>query len=51
MEFEIVITKTAETDLDETISYIAVSLANPGAASALADEFEVALKQNCLANL
>ena len=45
MEFEIVVTKTAETDFDEAISYIAVSLANPGAASALADEFEMALKQ------
>ena len=45
MGFEIVITKTAEIDLDEAISYIAVSLANPGAASALADEFEIALKQ------
>ena len=45
MEFEIVVTKTAETDFDEAISYIAVSLANPGAASTLADEFEMALKQ------
>jgi plasmid stabilization system protein ParE len=45
MEFEIVVTKTAETDFDEAISYIAVSLANPSAASALADEFEMALKQ------
>ncbi len=45
MGFEIVVTKTAETDFDEAISYIAVSLANPGAASALADEFETALKQ------
>ena len=42
MGFEIVVTKTAETDFDEAISYIAVSLANPGAASALADEFETA---------
>ena len=45
MEFEIFVTKTAETDFDEAISYIAVSLANPSAASALADEFEMALKQ------
>jgi len=45
MEFEIFVTKTAETDFDEAISYIAVSLANPSAASAPADEFEMALKQ------
>ncbi len=45
MEYEIVITKTAEADFNEVISYIAVSLANPSAASALADDYETALKQ------
>ena len=47
MGFEIVITKTAEADFDEAISYIAVSLGNPSAAGSLSDDYESALRQIC----
>ena len=42
MGYEIVITGAAEADFDEAISYIAVSLGNPRAAGALADDYESA---------
>ncbi|MBQ9810797.1 MAG: type II toxin-antitoxin system RelE/ParE family toxin [Spirochaetales bacterium] len=45
MGFEIVITQTAEADFEEAISYIAVTLSNPIAAGALADDYEAALHQ------
>ena len=45
MGFDIVVTKAAEADFDEVISYIVVSLGNPRAATALADDYESALKQ------
>lgn len=45
MGYEIVITRIAEADFDEAISYIAVSLGNPRAAGSLADDYESALKQ------
>ena len=45
MAFDVVITKTAEDDFNEAISYIAVVLSNPVAATALADDYEEALKQ------
>ena len=41
MEFEIVVTKTAETDFDEAISYIGVSLASYG------NEVERRNRNNC----
>ena len=45
MEYEILVTGTAASDFDDAISYIALSLNNPIAARALADDYEEALNQ------
>lgn len=45
MGFEILVTQTAASDFEEAISYIALSLKNPTAARALADNYEEALNQ------
>lgn len=46
MVYKVVETKLAVQDLDEILEYMAVSLANPTAAAAFADEVE-----ECYANL
>ena len=43
MEYEFLVTGTAASDFDDAISYITLSLNNPIAASALADDYEEAL--------
>jgi len=45
MAFDVVITKTAEEDINEAISYIAVVLSNPIAATTLADDYVEAISQ------
>ena len=42
-----VLTETAEADIDEAIGYIATDLANPNAASDLADELEEKFDELC----
>ena len=45
MEFEILVTEAAASDFDDAISYIALSLNNPSAAKALADDNDDALRR------
>ena len=45
MAFDVVITKTAEDDINEAISYIAVVLSNPIAATTLADDYVEAISR------
>ena len=45
MEFEILVTEAAASDFDDAISYIALSLNNPSAAKALADDYDDALRR------
>jgi addiction module RelE/StbE family toxin len=40
MGYEVVISKSADRDLDEILTYMAEKLANPQAASAFADELD-----------
>lgn len=42
--YDFVLTKTAEADFDEALTYISEVLENPEAAANLADEFEVQLE-------
>lgn len=46
-KFSYVLTEIAETDIDETLSYIANELQNIPAASSLADELEAAFDTLC----
>ena len=45
MGFEILVTRTAASDFEDAISYIALNLKNPSAASSLADDYEEALRR------
>ena len=45
MGFEILVTRTAASDFEDAISYIALNLRNPSAASSLADDYEEALRR------
>ena len=45
--YDFVLTKTAEADFDEALTYISEVLENPEAATNLADEFEVQLELIC----
>ena len=45
--YDYVLTEIAEADVDEAFDYIANELANPDAASAIADELEEKLEEIC----
>ena len=45
MGFEILVTEAAASDFDDAISYITLSLNNPSAAKALADDYDDALRR------
>ena len=47
-KFHFRLTEKANADLDDTISYIAVELANPKAASDFMDKLEAAIDEACL---
>ncbi len=48
-KYDYSLTEVAESDIGDVFEYIAVDLANPGAASAFADELEEKLDELCAA--
>ena len=45
MAYKVIVTDDAHEDMDEAVSYIALSLANPSAASSLLAEIEACFEQ------